>query len=1708
VLALAVISSALVVVSGGGSPARADATVVVSMNVGGGTQVGGRWLLSSDINGCTGPTFTFDISVSNAPVHQAAIEAELHGFAHVDRLFSLSGFAGGQTTVSSSYDWTGPVYGTHVVRAFPMSGASNTIPAGTNLPGRSFQLCPNPHAPLDTLGDVTFRFVGIDGDTGNPISIPIGTANTVVRNGTDEDVTVVRRGMTPLTYMGNPGYQLDFFVRFRPCTSPPNANNLFCTPYLGQLTETFTGPPGAVFLSWELRESDDSGPFAPPADWFPEPPTGDLTNPFAPDGTEPIDWAPFTTLSSGDPMPSSVTLDVNAWPTAVCAATTPPAAAGNPHTGGFWPGSLYGPAGGGATCGGWKNWGWRLSVWVPEPPPNVAHTYTLGHTHVTDRDWDGTFTPEGLGGSPQASYTVRSNPSIRASSNELEPKHGCTRGGDISGMGGSLGPGGGRCTPAEPNVNQGESALRFSWNGGVLVNPVVIDAIPPGFIHAGSSNGPVGGVFPGETPWTKYYHPGPCDLNTPRTDPGWVPATSWLLPVSAVRCVMWHTPSTAANNEYPDFRVNYQRDPSANPFTLPVALYPSIRGEESTNPSDCFVSPAAVGPYSPPVASQTLGVGSWQPLGTNPGGAGVLCVRWILPNEYHPEHPDAELVVTVFHVSPNGSPTVYEPGESAYGRNRFWVYADNMANARPFPINATLFWPGSGRDGTTWNGSWNQTLLVNGVSPTPPPPALGGTTTLDFTSSAWHHTGLGSPVVNWSILVQVPNNFLIDTSFDPGGPDGVSGLQVVTSPRAVLDGSSAHLPYTCTTLPDGDSVPGGGYLFCQATGTTADNGVQNASTTEGWRLRVRAYRMPGFVTGTWHVRAWNNLSPSWDGNVNPTTPLTASPFAPLNNDPTYGLVDMNGAPYYLRHYNYIAPSGRDYRAWAGHTMNTGGLRQFQVTKEFDDPANQVPPWPGGALDYRVRLRHQSLNNPDLVGAAVYDFLGVDPLSGSPIGAVVPQFVAVADDDPADDTDWQFSYWCNAVEDATPTIAEASGYTWEPTPSTGTCSGPAAVRGIRAIPVPVHDPVPGLYPVFQEQWDPGDVVDLTTLRQDGFVVSTLVPFDAQPDEVVSNAAGASAQTGLTSDISSGTHASTTNVDEIDAVDDHLGLHLPSTTLTSQTILANDSGGPSGLDPASVSVVAGPSGGTVTVNPDGTIDWDLPAAPGTYSFTYEVCNLNPYEPRCDTAVVTAVVYTTDGPAIGVVKLVNGDDANTPPGVIVSVGSTVTWTYRVSNLGNQAISDVSVVDDNGTPGDLLDDFLPGYVSGDLDSDGVLDPGETWVFEATGVAVEGLYTNLATATGDADGTAVSDEDPASYTGEDPTTTTTTTTLAPGDPVADLELDKQVDPATGPIGQTFTYTLVYRNLGPDPATNVEVTDLIPAGLTIQSASAGCTVTGQSVQCVDPGPVPANPTRDPGLDRAFEVVVQATVEGVLVNDAAVTAAEGDPEVSNNRDQVTVTVTSPGGSTTSAPPTTSLPPTTTPSGGGSTTTVTTVPGSTTDVSTTTTLAPPTTSVPTTVPGPADPDLALTKSVDVTSGPVGRTFTYLLVWTNLGPEPAEGVMVVDELPDGLVLVSADPSCSALGQVVTCVVEGVVAPGTSGSFTITARATRLGEFVNRAFVTSSTIDTNPANDVDTATVTTAMWRLPLTGARTVLWVWLASLLAAVGAALALAARRPLPR
>jgi uncharacterized repeat protein (TIGR01451 family) len=109
-----------------------------------------------------------------------------------------------------------------------------------------------------------------------------------------------------------------------------------------------------------------------------------------------------------------------------------------------------------------------------------------------------------------------------------------------------------------------------------------------------------------------------------------------------------------------------------------------------------------------------------------------------------------------------------------------------------------------------------------------------------------------------------------------------------------------------------------------------------------------------------------------------------------------------------------------------------------------------------------------------------------------------------------------------------------------------------------------------------------------------------------------------------------------------------------------------------------------------------------------------------------------------------------------------------------------------------------------------------------------------------------------------------------------------------------------------------------------------------------------------------------------------------------------------------------------------------------------------------------DLAIAKVDSADPSPAGRDLVYTLTVRNNGPNPASGVTVTDNLPDGLSASSSSASqgsCSGT-TTVTCAV-GDLADGASATVTIVVRPESAGTITNTASVSGSQPDSNDANN-----------------------------------------------
>jgi uncharacterized repeat protein (TIGR01451 family) len=122
--------------------------------------------------------------------------------------------------------------------------------------------------------------------------------------------------------------------------------------------------------------------------------------------------------------------------------------------------------------------------------------------------------------------------------------------------------------------------------------------------------------------------------------------------------------------------------------------------------------------------------------------------------------------------------------------------------------------------------------------------------------------------------------------------------------------------------------------------------------------------------------------------------------------------------------------------------------------------------------------------------------------------------------------------------------------------------------------------------------------------------------------------------------------------------------------------------------------------------------------------------------------------------------------------------------------------------------------------------------------------------------------------------------------PSADVAVTKTDAPDPVRVGNNVTYTVTVRNNGPDRATGVTLTDVLPAGVTLVSERAtrgNCTGTA-TVTC-------SFGALGSGQAATVTIVVKTTAAGTVTNTVQVAAEQTDPDTANNTATTETTVRS-------------------------------------------------------------------------------------------------------------------------------------------------------------------------------------------------------------------------
>jgi uncharacterized repeat protein (TIGR01451 family) len=357
-------------------------------------------------------------------------------------------------------------------------------------------------------------------------------------------------------------------------------------------------------------------------------------------------------------------------------------------------------------------------------------------------------------------------------------------------------------------------------------------------------------------------------------------------------------------------------------------------------------------------------------------------------------------------------------------------------------------------------------------------------------------------------------------------------------------------------------------------------------------------------------------------------------------------------------------------------------------------------------------------------------------------------------------------------------------------------------------------------------------------------------------------------------------------------------------------------------------------------------------------------------------------------------------------VHVGDSLSYTLTATNQGPSAAPNATLVlpldsalsFTSATASQGSATFKNGQVTASL---GSLAPGgQASVTVVLVAAAVGTSTSTATIGSD-------DADPT------PADNTVSMTVAIV-PLVDLHVAISASPTPAAVGGNLIFSVTAANRGPDDASSVFLTDVLPAGVSVISAASD---TGSPPTIASGTLTTAIGALPVGAVATVLIMVKATVAAgsTLVDSASATAAEQQSDPKDSTASLSVPVR--------------------------------------DVS----------------------NLALTMTPSVTSVPIGQSLTYSLVVTNSGPADDPDAVMTIPIPATVSLISATSSQGASPAIGSSAVTADLGPMPVGSTaTLTLVASPLPPALGLMTVSASVVGYNadliPAETQASATVTVA--------------------------------------
>ena len=338
-------------------------------------------------------------------------------------------------------------------------------------------------------------------------------------------------------------------------------------------------------------------------------------------------------------------------------------------------------------------------------------------------------------------------------------------------------------------------------------------------------------------------------------------------------------------------------------------------------------------------------------------------------------------------------------------------------------------------------------------------------------------------------------------------------------------------------------------------------------------------------------------------------------------------------------------------------------------------------------------------------------------------------------------------------------------------------------------------------------------------------------------------------------------------------------------------------------------------------------------------------------------------------------------------VPAGGVLTYTLTVSNLGPSASTESVVTD-------ILPSGLTLIASSTVGASCAGEPVVTCAFGSIAPGAQEIVTLTAQVANADLGTiantaVISTSTPQDLTSTNNSASATTTALT-----SDVTVSQTASVGTLVAGNEVSYIINISNIGTATATGVTLSDMLPSGLTLLSASATQGTCDDSVGCS---------LGDITVAGVVQVNILAnvplSVSGQIVNTATASSTSFDHSTGNNQASATVTVT-----------------------------------------------------------PAPADLEIFKTAPTGPLIAGSEITYTIKVTNNGPATSTDTSVTDNLPVGVSLISAIPTqggCSG-DLTVTCVL-GQLSTGEMAEVSVRVRTatSATGQLVNVATASSTAPD-----------------------------------------------------